>query len=662
MVTVRYGGKNGGQYELAISDEHIVVRTESHSALTEERPFEVAPVSTEVRSILNQFELETRFRAAGVEILRAKDPNESSALRDRARAILNEEPEIQFAGRVLVDPQSMKPVVYTENLFVKFDDKAESSVCQEVLGRYGLTIKRELGYSRNAYFVKAPDNTGLAIFDIAERLLNEESVELCHPELVREARQRQAFPQQWHLKQTTINGKTIDAHANVEAAWQLSEGTGTIIAIIDDGVDIDHEEFRSSGKIVAPRDVTRQTNDPRPANRDNHGTACAGVACANGNFGASGVAPGAKLIPIRLASGLGSQAEADAFVWAAQNGADVISCSWGPPDGEWWNPSDPVHNQKVPLPDSTRLAIDFAINKGRNGKGCVICFAAGNGNESVDNDGYASYQKVMAIAASNDFGKRSAYSDFGQAVWCAFPSSNGEPSQTPGIWTTDRSGKLGYNRGNTSQGDAAGNYTNSFGGTSSACPGAAGVAALILGRNQNLRWDQVRDIIKQSCDQIDQAGGNYDANGHSPFYGYGRINARKAVELALPAQESPVTIFTAVQDVPINDLETSTLTLAIANTNPVKSIKVDVDIEHTYIGDLVVTLQAPVEMGVDSVILHNRQDGATDNIKKTYDEVNTPGLAAFKDKSPQGTWTIEVADKAKQDRGKIRSFTLELGF
>ena len=85
-----------------------------------------------------------------------------------------------------------------------------------------------------------------------------------------------------------------------------------------------------------------------------------------GNLGASGVAPGAKLMSIRLASGLGSQAEADAFVWAAQNGADVISCSWGPADGEWWNPNDPVHNQVVPLPDSTRLAIDFAINQGRN--------------------------------------------------------------------------------------------------------------------------------------------------------------------------------------------------------------------------------------------------------------------------------------------------------
>ena len=381
-----------------------------------------------------------------------------------------------------------------------------------------------------------------------------------------------------------------------------------------------------------------------------------------GNLGASGVAPGAKLMPIRLASGLGSKAEADAFVWAAQNGADVISCSWGPADGEWWNPNDPVHNQVVPLPDSTRLAIDFAINQGRNGKGCVILFAAGNGNESVDNDGYASYQKVIAVAACNDLDKKSAYSDFGNAVWCAFPSNNGSPSQTPGIWTTDRSGLLGYNLGNSNQGDAAGNYTNSFGGTSSACPGAAGVAALILARNPNLRWDQVREIIKQSCDRIDPTGGNYNANGHSPLYGYGRINALKAVQLAMPEQESPVTIFQAVQDVPIKDLEISTLSLAIANPNPIKSIKVGVDIEHTYIGDLVLTLHAPADMGVVPVILHDRLGGATDNIKKTYDEVNAPGLAAFKGKSSQGTWTLEVVDKAQQDTGRIRSFTLEMAF
>jgi len=662
MVQVRYGGQNGQQYELAISDEHVVVRTENRSALVGARPFEVAPVSLTARSILNEFELATRFRQAGVEILRTKVPTEGVALRDRARVILNQEPEVQFAGRVLIDPVSQQPIIYTENLFLKFNSEEELTVCQEVVRRYDLTIKRKLEYAPNAYFVSASANTGIAIFDIAERLLNEESVDLCHPELVRESRQRQVFPQQWHLKQTTINGKVINAHANVEAAWKLSNGTGTIIAIIDDGVDLDHEEFRSSGKIVAPRDVTRKSDNPRPGNDNNHGTSCAGVACGNGNFGASGVAPGAKLMPIRLASALGSQDEADAFVWAAQNGADIISCSWGPADGVWFEQNDPVHNQKVPLPDSTRLAMDFAINKGRNGKGCVILFAAGNGNESVDNDGYASYQKVIAVAACNDYGTRSAYSDFGQAVWCAFPSNNGDSSQTPGIWTSDRSGVLGYNSGNRNLGDAPGNYTNQFGGTSSACPGAAGVAALIIARNPNLRWDEVRDIIKRSCDRIDQAGGKYDTNGRSPFYGYGRMNALKAVELAKPPETSPISRFQAVQDIPINDLQTSTLSLAIATTGLVKSIKVNVDIEHTFIGDLVVTLFPPVQIGVLPVILHDRQGGATDKIKTTYNEINTLKLAAFKGKSPQGTWTLEVADKADADTGKIRSLTIEIGF
>ncbi|UKO99040.1 S8 family serine peptidase [Nostoc sp. UHCC 0870] len=662
MVQVRYGGQNGEQYELVISDDHIVVRTQSRNVLVGDRPFEVASVSPEARNILNQFELTTRFRQAGVEILHVKVPHEDGALCNQAKEILNQEAEIQFAGRVLVDPQSMQPVVYTENLFVKFDDEAEVSTCEEVLGRYGLTIKRQLDYARNAYFISAPANTGLAVFDLAERLLHEESVELCHPELVRELRQRQVFPQQWHLKETTIDGKTINAHVNVEAAWKLSEGAGTIIAIIDDGVDMEHEEFRSSDKIVAPRDVTRKNNNPRPGNSDHHGTACAGVACGNGNFGASGVAPKAKLMPIRFASGLGSQDEADAFVWAAQNGADIISCSWGPPDGIWWKDDDPGHQQKFPLPDSARLAMEYAFNKGRNGKGCVILFAAGNGNESVDNDGYASYPKVIAVAACNDFGKRSAYSDFGNAVWCAFPSNNGYSSQTPGIWTSDRTGLAGYNSGNITLGDAAGNYTNSFGGTSSACPGVAGLAALIIARNPDLRWDEVKDIIKRSCDRIDEAGGNYDANGRSPLYGYGRVNALKAVELALPPQNERVGIFKAVQDVPINDLQTSKLSLAIANTNTIKSIKVEVDIEHTYIGDLMVNLNPPTELGLLPIVLHSRQGGSTDNIKKTYDEVNTPELATLKGKIPQGNWTLEVTDKAEADTGKIRSLTIEIGF
>ncbi|HVF31219.1 MAG TPA: S8 family serine peptidase [Pyrinomonadaceae bacterium] len=663
MYSFRYGGKKGRRFSLATSDEHVVVRTCDRSSLLVQRPFEAAPVSAASRLLLADFELAAEFREAGVEVLRTKVARGARGLRDRTRAALKKENSIQFAGRVLVDPNARRPVIYTENFFVKFAPDVSTTACKKLIKKYGLTVKRELEYARNAYFIQAPEDTGLKVFDIAVDLLNEPNVELCHPELIREARRRQVFPNQWHLKKMSVNGQVIDQHANVEAAWALSDGAGATIAVIDDGVDLDHDEFRSSAKIVAPRDVTRKSNDPRPGNRNNHGTACAGVACADGNFGASGVAPRARLIPIRLASQLGSQNEADAFVWAAQNGADVISCSWGPEDGDYSDPDDPIHGQVVAIPDSTRLAIDFAVNNGRNGKGCVVCFAAGNGNESVDNDGYASYEKVIAVAASNDRGKKAAYSDFGGAVWCTFPSNNGFPSLTPGIWTTDRSGAVGYNLGGgTTLGDTAGNYTNDFGGTSSACPGVAGVAALVLARNPALRWDEVRDILKRSCDRIDTAGGQYDSTGRSRFYGYGRVNAKRAVELAMPAQPSPVAIRTIVQDVAIKDLQTATLSLPVADAGSLKSIKVIVDIEHTYRGDLVVSVKPPAATGVSAIVLHDREGGGVDNLKKTYDEVNAPGLVGLKNKSPKGTWTLSVADKEKQDTGKIKSFSIEMRF
>lgn len=655
MYTVQYGGKKGRRLKLVESTDLVVVRTHSR------QPISASALSRGAREVMSKFEPVLEFPSAGVEVMRMKAKRVTRSLRDAARNKLKRESDIHFAGRVLCDAKSGAPVLYTENFFVKFNDDCSQTACKKVLKQHSFRIKREVEYLRNAYFVTVQkEGMGLRIFEAASKLLASESVELCHPELVRQLGRREAFPQQWHLKQTRIDGTQINAHSHIEDAWALSEGAGTVIAIIDDGVDMDHEEFAGSNKIVSPHDVTRDTNNPRPGNGDSHGTACAGVACANGLHGASGVAPKARLMPIRFASALGSQDEADSIFWAAQHGADIISCSWGPADGEWWNPNDPLHHQQVPLPDSTRLAIDWAIQNGRNGKGCVITWAAGNGNESVENDGYASYDKVIAVAACNDSSKRSAYSDMGDAIWCAFPSSNGLPSKTSGIWTTDRSGTPGYNPGQTSKGDVAGHYTNSFGGTSSACPGVAGVAALILARNPDLRWDEMKDIIKRSCDQIDLAAGNYDNSGHSPSYGYGRLNALTAVSLAVPSQASYKVVHTAIQDVPIKDLTTSKIAVAVGDTKSIKGIKVSIDIEHTYISDLIIRVSLPSAMGVDPIMLHNRTGGGTDNLKKTYDLVNTSALNNVLGKKPEGAWTLSVKDEAQQDVGKIVSFSVAL--
>ncbi|MDX6689160.1 MAG: hypothetical protein QOG15_617 [Solirubrobacteraceae bacterium] len=530
MLSARFGGREGHELKLEDRGDLVVIRTKRRGALHDQSPLSSRSLSAQ-RKLQPLF----GFPAAGVGVYEA--PKGES---DQLSKVIHEDPEVEFAGRGLRDEHGA-PVVYTENLFVKFDDGTDPGTCEAILAEYGLAVKRPLEYAANAYFVEAPEGTGRVVFDIAAKLFGHDEVELCHPEIVRERSLNSAFPQQWHLEPARIGGATVDQDANVVAAWEITQGEGVVVAIIDDGFDIDHEEFASPGKIVAPRSASIPRGDnPRPSDGDNHGTAVAGVAVADGLHGASGVAPKAKLMPIRNASGLGSQDEADSFAWAADNGAAVINCSWGPNDGDWWDPADPTHHAVSPLPDSSRLAIDHAISSGRDGLGCVICWAAGNGNESVDNDGYASYEKVIAVAACNDIGTRAAYSDMGKAVWCAFPSNNfpsdsGEPVVTKGIWTTDRTGNEGYNSGDASLGDAAGNYTNSFGGTSSASPGVAGVAALVVAANPKLRWDEVKDILKQCCERIDDSAGEYDADGHSTNYGYGRIDARKAVELAQAA-------------------------------------------------------------------------------------------------------------------------------
>jgi subtilisin-like proprotein convertase family protein len=253
-------------------------------------------------------------------------------------------------------------------------------------------------------------------------------------------------------------------------------------------------------------------------------------------------------------------------------------------------------------------------------------------------------------------------------VWCAFPSSDfGYPPfshpepLTSGIWTTDRTGNPGYNRGSLGDGDATGDYTNSFGGTSSSCPGAAGIAALVLAVNPNLRWQEVKDVFKHSCDKIDPSGGQYDANGWSKYYGYGRLNAQTAVTLAQPQSQNNLVVVRNFNQV-LPDLQTVSVQLEVGETTPVARLSVIVEILHTYIGDLIVSLIPPSELDLDKIILHNRSGGATHNLKKTFDALTIPALANLQGKTVKGTWELEVQDMAFRDAGQLVKFGLELFF
>ena len=537
MYSVKYGGKRGKTIKLVESPDLVAIRTKDNQDL------ESMNVSRESREMLNDSTQVAAFPEAGITVRKMNAPNEleATSMRDQTRTALKKEEDIRFAGRVLQDEKSGEVMLYTENFFVKFKDAITETDCLALLEKYHLKIKDKLVFATNSYFVQAVEGTGLAVFEMAAQILQEKDVEFCHPEIVQERRFKSIHPLQWHLQKTVIGGKVIDQHVNIEKAWAISRGKGITIAVVDDGVDMAHPEFE--GRIVHPRDVTASSDNANPVEADdNHGTACAGMACAAGlEGGASGTAPEANLMPIRLRSGLGSMAEANAFVWAAEHGADVISCSWGPTDGDWWNPNDPTHKRYTALPDSTRLAMDYALTKGRGGKGCVILFAAGNGNEVTKNDGYASYPGVIAVSACNDTGKRSVYSDYGKSICVSFPSGDyaWKPFKHPaaisdGLRTTDRAQGPGY---------IPENYVNSFGGTSGACPGMAGVVGLMLAANPNLGPADVQNIIRQSCMAIDTAEGEYDSDKHSIYYGYGRINAGLAVENAQKGkQEAAISV------------------------------------------------------------------------------------------------------------------------
>jgi subtilisin family serine protease len=333
-------------------------------------------------------------------------------------------------------------------------------------------------------------------------------------------------------------------------AWEISSGVSdVVVAVIDDGVDLDHVAF--TNQVADHFNAIDRSNNPRPpatgTNAYRHGTACAGLAVGvpNETIGTSGVAPGCQLMAIRLLERIIPQdledrldsalsdeenvaiwrglsvvqpyREALAIQWAAEHGADVISNSWGPPDGY------AQYGTSYPIDDIARLALTYATEQGRGGKGCVVCWAAGNGNESISFDGYASHTQVLAVAACTVDEVRAPYSDYGPEVEICAPGGGYQHS----LLTTA-----------SVDPDAHIAYRYDFNGTSAATPIVAGVAALLLSAYPDLTREEVYNLLCESADKIDPASGSYDSGGHSLWYGYGRVNARRALELAAQRRDS----------------------------------------------------------------------------------------------------------------------------
>ena len=581
-------------------------------------------------------------------------------LEETMDALRGDPNQVAWCGHVYHMPNDPDGILIpTEDIYVELTENALEAEINEILESYGLEISPAPSGVVNAFILRLTSASKENPLKLANELLKLASVKVAEPDLIAlvKAMYRPIdtlFDQQWHLENLGGFGLTAGADVNAPGAWDISRGNRDIVvAVIDDGFDIDHPDFSSPGKVLSPADFGQDDLDPRPvSSRDNHGTSCAGVAVADENgSGVVGLAPNCKLMPIRWSGSISDTDIREQFDHARMNGADVISCSWG------------VTGNTFTLSTSMINTIRRAATEGRNGKGCVIVFAAGNSNHDIDDlaggtrDGFAIHPNVIAVAASNSHDRRSHYSNFGDMIWICAPSSG---AGGMGIVTTDRSGNAGYQ---------SGEYTTveRFGGTSSSTPLVAGLCGLILSVNPELTAEEVKDILKISAQQIDPAGGNYDANGHSRLYGFGRANARAALQEALD-RKSPAPSVKLVQferepnlDIPDNNPIGITDSINVTRGATVVSVQVEVTISHTYRGDLKLLLIAP---DGTSVILYGRTSPVfdrSDNLIATFSLNNVPQLSNFFGKSAQGQWSLQVIDLAAADFGELEAWSLTLG-
>lgn len=294
-------------------------------------------------------------------------------------------------------------------------------------------------------------------------------------------------------------------------AWAISAGDPNVsIAVIDEGVDIAHEDL--SLKLPG-YDAYQGDNNPQPTGNDAHGTACAGIVSAirNNGRGGAGVAPNCRVLPIRIAKGIGggfwdtdSAKVADGIRTAVNRGADVLSNSYSV------SPSSAVTN-----------AFTYAATSGRGGKGCAM--AAATGNQDIAGVIYPAslsptVRGMMAVGASNEWDQRKSKTSLDGENWWGSNHGPEVDIVAPGvhIFTTDIMGGAGY---------AGGNYVPGFNGTSSATPHVAGVMGLVLSVDRDLRGWEVEDILKLTATDLGVAG-------RDNFTGYGRVDARRALEAA----------------------------------------------------------------------------------------------------------------------------------
>lgn len=417
-------------------------------------------------------------------------------------------------------------VLGVSNIFyVKLREVKDLDVLKEIANKAGVQIVGNNIYMPLYYALQLPEQSRKNTLEWANYFQETHLFESAEPAFIYHNLQLTndpLYPKQWGVKNTGQYGGIPGIDINVEDAWAITKGANAKVAIFDHGFEMNHPDLQPNVYGVG-YDATTATSPSQV--RGSHGTPCAGIigAVQNNNIGISGVAPEASLISISI-NLLFSDTPmmlANGFSWAWQNGIDVISNSWG-----GYAPSNIITD-----------AISDALTLGRQGKGCIVVFAAGNENNTNVRYPGNYFPEILVVGAMSPCGERKSPTSCEQETWwgsCYGPTLD---VVAPGvkIATTDRQGQNGY---------GPGDYIEHFNGTSSACPFVAGVAALVVSANPNLTGKEVRDIIESTTRKVRTDLYQYNtvvdrANGSWNFeMGYGLVDAKSAVIKAIKENQT----------------------------------------------------------------------------------------------------------------------------
>ena len=616
----------------------------------------------------------------------------------------------------------------TDRVFISFRQGTSTDQVDEFAGRYAL-LKSEQ-YGTTDYLFQLTNHTNMNPVKLVVALMeNEPLVVNAEHDLNQrmttyqiQAPSDPEFIRQWHLH-TALNDPEYDTRACslCEDAWFALESFGdseVVVAVTDDGCKLDHQDFNSTNKfrswgylrgtrLISSSDIDADPDEMYQSG-SNHGTSCAGVIAGDVNSALTvGAAPDCRLLPIQWESSGPSLFISDSKLLTVldyiADKADIMSNSWGSSPTSTWA-----------LPVLNRIST-LSQTGGRRGNGIVFLWAAGNENCPIDlitntdvpySNGWrqnpdntwswvgvrrsrnfrhnlTELPGVMHIAALASTAQRSHYSNYGPSISLCAPSSNSHAyfrASVRGLGITTTTGNPQ-------------NVTDSFGGTSSATPLVAGVAALIISANPALGASDVIQILKQTASkQLDMQGyprtgpASYDLNPNwdvspiapfedgaftdtgdpdgtwSPWFGFGRVDAVAAVTRALAELPgTPGISFSGSSspntDIPDNDSDGVLDVIVCDQQISLQSISIAVEIDHTYIGDLRITLFSPA--GTE-VILHDRNGGNSDDLVTTFDTGNTPGLSALRDESAEGAWALLIQDMAAVDNGQLKQWSLDI--